>query len=137
MSTHSSSLEFLLQRLRKIRAVLLPLHKALLESERVTYEQFHGRIPSKQEYFQLVVGDEWFSWLRPLSQLIAQIDETLSSKQPVALEQVNKLLEEVQKLLQPSEQGTTLEKRYYRAIQRDPDVALMHSEVSRLLKADR
>jgi hypothetical protein len=136
MSTHSSSLEFLLQRLRKIRTVLLPLHKALLESERVTYEQFNGRILSKREYFQLVVGDEWFSWLRPLSQLIAQIDETLSSKQPVTLEQVNQLLEEVQKLLQPSEQGTTLEKRYYRAIQRDPDVALMHSEVSRLLKAE-
>jgi hypothetical protein len=132
MSTHSSSLEFLLQRLRKIRTVLLPLHKALLESERVTYEQFNGRIL----YFQLVVGDEWFSWLRPLSQLIAQIDETLGSKQPVTLEQVNQLLEEVQKLLQPSEQGTTLEKRYYRAIQRDPDVALMHSEVSRLLKAE-
>jgi hypothetical protein len=136
MSTHSSSLEFLLQRLRKIRTVLLPLHKALLESERVTYEQFNGRILSKREYFQLVVGDEWFSWLRPLSQLIAQIDETLSSKQPVTLEQVNQLLKEVQKLLQPSEQGTTLEKRYYRAIQLDPDVALMHSEVSRLLKAE-
>jgi hypothetical protein len=136
MSTHSSSLEFSLQRLRKIRTVLLPLHKALLESERVTYEQFNGRILSKREYFQLVVGDEWFSWLRPLSQLIAQIDETLGSKQPVTLEQVNQLLEEVQKLLQPSEQGTTLEKRYYRAIQRDPDVALMHSEVFRLLKAE-
>lgn len=136
MSSYDSSLEATLQRLRELRPVLLRLHKALLESERVVYEQFHGRIQSKGEFFRLVIGHEWFSWLRPISQFIVQIDEVLSSKEPVPLNKASELLQEARKLLQPSEEGTTLEKRYYRAIQRDPDIALMHAEVSKLLAVD-
>lgn len=123
------------QRLRELRGMLLRLHKALLESERVVYEQFHGRIQSSNEFFQLVIGHEWFSWLRPISQFIVQIDELLSSKEPVSSEQANQLLEQAKTLLQPAKEGTTLEKRYYRAIQRDPDIALMHAEVSQLLNS--
>lgn len=136
MSSYDSSYEATLQRLREVRPALLRLHKALLESERVVYEQFHGRIQSKGEYFRLVIDHEWFSWLRPISQFIVQIDEVLSSKEPVPLNKGSELLQEARKLLQPSEEGTTLEKRYYRALQRDPDIALMHAEVSKLLGTD-
>lgn len=134
MTSANPSLDLTLQRLRELRLVLLRLHKALLNSERVVYEQFHGRIRSSGEFFQLVVGHEWFSWLRPISQFIVQIDDVLNSKDPVTLDQANHLLEEAQQLLQPSVDGTTLGKRYYRAIQRDPDIAIMHSEVSKLLE---
>jgi hypothetical protein len=113
--------------------LLLRLHRALLNSERVVYEQFYGRISSSGEFFRLVLEHDWFSWLRPISQFIVQIDEVLSSKEPVPLQMAVSLLEQAQTLLQPVENGTTLEKRYYRAIQRDPEIALMHSEVTRLL----
>lgn len=134
-STHS--LDSDLKRLREVRLALLRLHKALLESERVVYEQFHGRIASSGEFFRLVVGHEWFSWLRPMSQLIVQMDDVLHAKEPVTLEQVNAPLNEVEQMLQPDLEGTTLAKRYYRAIQRDPDIALMHAEISRLLNAKK
>ncbi len=136
MSSYDSSLEATLQRLRELRPALLRLHKALLESERVVYEQFHGRIQSKGEYFRLVIDHEWFSWLRPISQFIVQIDELLSAKEPVPLNKASALLDEARNLLRPSEEGTTLEKRYYRALQRDPGIALMHAEVSKLLGTD-
>lgn len=136
MSSYDSSLEVTLQQLRELRPALLRLHKALLESERVDYEQFHGRIQSKGEFFRLVIGHEWFSWLRPISQFIVEIDELLSTKEPVPLNKASELLQEAQKLLQASEEGTTLEKRYYRALQRDPDIALMHAEVTKLLVTD-
>ncbi|HEY9694732.1 MAG TPA: hypothetical protein V6D15_21245 [Oculatellaceae cyanobacterium] len=129
----SDSLEVTLQRLRDVRNILLRLHKALLESERVAYEQFHGQIKSKGEYFQLVLNHDWFSWLRPISQFIVEIDELLSSKEPVELDNASGLLEQAQSLMQPSEDGTTFGKRYYAAMQRDPDIALMHAQVSRLL----
>ena len=54
---------------------LLRLHKALLDGERVSYERVHGRIPTNGAFFQLVLGDAWFAWLRPLSQLMARFDE--------------------------------------------------------------
>jgi hypothetical protein len=134
MSSANSSLELALQQLRDVRLSILRLHKALLESERVVYEQFHGRIQSSGEFFRLVVGHEWFSWLRPISQFIIQMDDVLKSKEPVTIEQVNGLLDEAKQMLQPAQDGTTLEKRYYRAIQRDPDIALMHADLTRLLE---
>ena len=136
MSSSDSSLEATLQRLRELRSVLLRLHKALLESERVVYEQFHGRIQSKGEFFRLVIDHEWFSWLRPISQFIVQIDELLSSKEPVPLDKASALLDQARELIQPAQEGTSLQKRYYRALQRDPDIALMHAEVSKLLATD-
>jgi hypothetical protein len=131
-STHLPS-DFPFQRLREVRAALLRLHKALLDSERIVYEQLHGRIQSKGEFFQLVIGDEWFSWLRPFSQFIVQIDEALSAKEPITLHRASELLNEARSLVSPSENGTTREQRYYQAIQRDPDIALMYAEISRLL----
>ncbi len=133
MSSTNQSLDARLQRLREVRQALLRLHKALLDSERIVYEQFHGRIQSTGEYFQLVVGHEWFSWLHPISQFIVRIDEVLSAKEPVTLNQANELLSEARILLQPSSEGNSVEKRYYSAIQRDPDIALMHAEVRKLL----
>ncbi|NJR67097.1 MAG: hypothetical protein HC772_20120 [Leptolyngbyaceae cyanobacterium CRU_2_3] len=133
MSADSSSSSHAIQRLRDVRLRLLRLHKSLLESERVTYEQFYGRISSSGEFFQLVIEHDWFSWLRPISQLIIQLDDVLHAKEPVALQQVHDLLKQTQTMLQPVEDGTTLEKRYYRAIQRDPEIAMMHGEISKLL----
>lgn len=135
MSPTSSSLDFPFQRLRELRAMLLRFHKTLLESERIGYEQLHGRIQSKGEFFQLVIEHEWFSWLRPISQFIVQIDEALSAKEPMTLKEANQLLADARALLQPAAEGSPFGQRYYRAIQRDPDIALMHAEVSQLLAA--
>ncbi|XWK86197.1 MAG: hypothetical protein U7127_18480 [Phormidium sp.] len=133
MTSTDPLLNSTLQHLRELRQTLLRLHKALLDSERVEYEQFHGRIKSSNEFFQLVIGDEWFSWLRPISQFIIQIDEFLGSKEPVTLNEANQLLEQARVLIQPCAEGTLLEKQYFRAIQRDPDIAFMNAEVTKML----
>ncbi|HEY9609143.1 hypothetical protein [Allocoleopsis sp.] len=137
MSSANPPLDFPFQRLREVRAALLRLHKALLNSERDSYERLHGRIQSKGEFFQLVIQDEWFSWLRPFSQFIVQIDEALSAKEPITLDRANELLTEVRSLISPAEEGTMQQQRYFQAIQRDPDIALMHADVSRLLPSKR
>lgn len=133
--TSVNSLDSSFQRLRELRSVLLRLHKALLHSEKNVYEQFYGRIPSSSEFFRLVIEHDWFNWLRPMSQFIVQIDDVLNSKEPMTLGQAEELLEKARVMLQPSIEGNSAERRYYRAIQRDPDIALMHAEATRLLKA--
>ena len=137
MALDSSSVDAALQQLREVRLKILRLHKALLDSERVTYEQFYGRIASSGEFFRLVVDHEWFSWLRPMSQFIIQMDDVIHSKEPVELPQVSSLLEQAQIMLQPVEEGTSMEKRYYQAIQRDPEIAMMHGEISKLLQSSK
>lgn len=125
-----------MQRLRELRQVLLRLHKALLFSERAVYEQFYGRVQSSGEFFRLVTEHDWFSWLRPISQLIVQMDDLLFAREAIPSHTPTELINQARQLLQPAKEGTVLERRYYRAIQRDPDIALMHAEVSQLLNAN-
>ena len=70
------------ERLNNVRDGLLRLHKGLLASERVGYEKANGRIASRQEFLQLALKDDWFAWLRPVSELIVQIDELLGGMSP-------------------------------------------------------
>ena len=63
------------QRLTELRHALLKLHKTLVDSERVSYEKTIGKIQSPNHFLQLLTGDPWFAWLRPLSQLIVAMDE--------------------------------------------------------------
>jgi len=133
MSSTIPSLDASFHHLREVRLALLRFHKALLDSERTAYEQSYGRISSNNEFFRLVIEDEWFSWLRPISQFIVQIDMAMSAKEPVTLSEVKELLAQARKLVQADETGTLLEQGHYRAIQRDPDIAFMHAEVSHLI----
>lgn len=136
MSSSSPSFDFETQRLRAIRHSFLRLHKALLESERESYEQHYGPIHNNGEFFRLVISDEWFEWLRPMSQFIVQIDELFAAKEPVQLAQVMELLAQAPTLLRASETGSIAEQRYYQAIQRSPDIAFMHAETITLLKSE-
>jgi len=133
MSSTIPSLDASFHHLREVRLALLRFHKALLDSERTAYEQSYGRIQSNNEFFRLVLEDEWFSWLRPVSQFIVQIDMAMSAKEPVTLSEVKDLLAQARKLVQADEAGTPLAQGHYRAIQRDPDIAFMHAEVSHLI----
>ena len=123
------------QKLKTLRPLLLKLHKALLNTERDHYESIHGPIISKGEFFQLVIGDEWFSWLRPISQFIVQMDEVLSAKEPVSPNQIHMLLEEVRGLVPPNQGEGEAATRYFQALQRDATVAGLHGEVSLLIGA--
>lgn len=133
MSLTDPSPDTIRHHLQSVRSALLRLHKTLLDFERIQYEQTYGRIPSTSEFFQLVIGHEQFLWLRPLSQFIVQVDEALSTKEPIPLEQAKEFLSTAYQLIQPSETGTLQEERYFRAIGRDPDVALRYADVTDLL----
>ena len=112
---------------------LLRLHKALLDDERVAYECVHGRIPSNGAFLQLTLNDAWFAWLRPLSQSIAKLDELSESDPAESGETISALLESVQRLLVPMEDGEGFGRHYHNALQRSPDVVLSHAAVKTLL----
>ena len=124
--------ETLRKRLEKVRLALLALHKALVDSERVGYEQTVGAIQSPNHFLQLLMKDPWFVWLQPLSQLIVSMDEALDAKEPPADSIVQALLKEAWILLTPSESGVGFSHHYFDALQRDPNVILAHAEVTKL-----
>ncbi len=120
------------QYLRDLRNKLLHLHRMLLDTERITYEQVRGRV-SSGELLQLVLEHEQFAWLHRISELVVQIDQMLAADEPVLLDDVHNLITYTRTLLTPSVIGNAFERKYYNAIQREPGVVLAHAEVSELL----
>ena len=121
--------------LRTLRHALLRLHKALVDSERVTYERVQGRVATKGELLQLVIHDSWFVWLRPVSELIVRLDGLLDSDEPTIVAEGAGVTTEIRQLLTPAEGGPGFATHYFEALQRDPAVVLAHADVMRSLPA--
>ncbi len=142
MSSNNSSPDLTKQRLTDLRNGLLSLHKTLLDSERGTYERDIARIGSSGELLKLVLYDPWFAWLHELSEFVVLIDETvdaidktLDSEGPPPGIDAERLIEQAWELLAPNETGTGFAKRYFEALQRDPDVVLAHGRMRKILSS--
>lgn len=120
--------------LTELRKELLHLHKALVDSERETYEKTFGPIPGANALLQLLTSDPWFAWLHPVSQLIVTIDEALDEKDPMTDEAAEMLFDQTKRLLVATETGEGFGRHYFDAMQRDPAVVLAHAATLKLLQ---
>ncbi len=64
---------------RALSKALLAVHRELLERARTDYEKTHGR-QTPSQLWNLLIGDPYFAWLRPLSGAVAQLDELLATE---------------------------------------------------------
>lgn len=120
--------------LTELRNALLKLHKELLESERSIYERDVEKIVTPAQFLDLLMSDPWFAYLRELSGLVAQIDERIDDKKvPVTSIDADMFLARAKALLVPSEFGQGFEKRYFEALQRDPNVIMAHAVATRAI----
>jgi hypothetical protein len=116
-----------------LRDKVARLHRALIESERREYERANGRIPSRGELLQLVVGHEWFAWLHPVSELIVQLDSLIDHLDALDQIDIRVVGAQVRVLMAPGETGGPLARQLHAAIQRDPAVVLAQGELSWVL----
>jgi hypothetical protein len=133
MSSPESSPDSVRQRLTDLRNALLHLHKTLLDSETAVYDHDIARITSKGQLLELVLHDPWFAWLHELSELVVVIDETLDAKEPATASDAARLIAQARQLLSPSEATGEFRKHYLEALQRDPNVVMMHSQTIKVL----
>ena len=122
------------QRLESIRLALVDLHKALVDYDRVRYEQTVGAIRSPNHFLELLTRDPWFAWLHPLSELIVTMDQALEEKEPLTKAVAGALVQQAGLLLAPSETGEGFSRHYFDALQEDPDVVLAHAEAAKLVR---
>src|SRR5271156_4978735 len=133
MSSTNSSLDPVKQRLTELRNGLLGLHKTLLDSERAAYERDIARINSSGELLKLVLYDPWFAWLHELSEFVVLIDERMDEDEPPQGIDAERFIAQAIELLAPNENGKGFAKRYFEALQRDPDVVLAHAKMRKVL----
>src|SRR5882724_3889943 len=132
MSEKISTPENFREHLAQLREAMMQLHKALVDSERHSYEQSIGTIASPGHFLQLLTQDPWFAWLHPVSELIVAVDEALDAKEPLTREGAEVLVKQVRGLLVASETGEGFARHYFEALQRDPDVLYAHAATMKL-----
>jgi len=121
------------QRLHDLRKALLNLHKTLIDWERAAYEKVHGRM-TPGAMLDALMNDSQFAWLRPVSELIVQIDESLEIDALDGPEvDVDLLVAHARALTTPDEQGPPHAQRYHTALQEHPDAVLAHRAVMTIL----
>jgi hypothetical protein len=120
------------RKLNDTRLGLLALHKALLDYERIRYERTNGRVETTGAFLQLAIQHPQFGWLRPISELVVQIDELLVSDEPGAEVDADTIMSHARILLRPDEQGDDFHRQYHRALQDSPEVVLAHAQWKRL-----
>jgi hypothetical protein len=127
------------QLLFDLRKALLHLHKTLLDWERSAYERVHGRA-SAGELLKVIVEDPQFAWLRPISELIVRIDETVETDaEPPgeASTDVEALIARAREVVTPAEANSAHAQRYLAALQEHPDAVFAHRAVTSVLKNAR
>lgn len=135
MNPEMSAPEKTRERLVSLREALLRLHKTLVDSERISYEQNLGTIPSATHFLRLLTDDPWFAWLHPLSQLIIAMDEALEAKAPLTKTAAEDLVKQTRTLLVASDSGENFSRHYFDALQRDPEVIFAHAAAAKIFKA--
>jgi hypothetical protein len=117
--------------LKTLSTRLVSLHAALLESERHAYEETYGAT-KPAELLRLLLNDPYFAWLRPVSGIIAQIDEALEPRATTAAFDANMLFEAAQTLLR-SGGSSAFQTKYRDALQKSPEVVMAHADVVKVL----
>lgn len=127
--------EQIVKELAAFSQTLLALHKELLEFEKKNYETLHGKIGSSGTFLSLLMNDPAFNWLRKLSGLIVMIDEIIDPSEKNTIEQSpREILLDIEKLLQPDEQGQEFAQKYHTAIHHEPTIAIAHGQAMNELK---
>jgi hypothetical protein len=123
------------QLLTELRDKLLVLHKALIDSERIEYENSFGTISTPNQFLKLLINDPWFAWLQPFSAMVVSIDELLDEPEQITKNDLARVKTQAALLLRASEEGDGFARSYFESLQREPDVILAHAAVMKLLKA--
>lgn len=116
------------QKLKDLSKAMLRLHSTLLDAAKVEYETANGQIASIAQYFQLVIEDPHFSWLRKISSLIALINEAASARRPATETQARSLLDEARILLNFEGADDNFNDKFQSALQNNLDAVLGHND---------
>jgi hypothetical protein len=117
-----------------LRKALLHLHKTLLDWERAAYERVHGRV-SSTELLKATMEDPQFAWLRPISELIVRIDESVDTEPQNGPVDVEAIAARARVATAADEAGTAHAQRYHTALQEHPDAVFAHRDVAAVLRA--
>jgi len=119
--------------LKDLSKAMLRLHKTLLDAAKADYEAKNGAIQSVNQYFQLVIDDAHFAWLRKISALVALIDEAVSVRRPATETEAKGLFNEANLLLKFQDSDESFNEKFQNALQNNQDAVLGYNDALKYL----
>ena len=115
--------------IRNASRALTAVHKVLLDETIREYQHREGRPLSPQDAWRAAMNDPFFAWLRPVSMLIAEIDELLTAVDEIDAGLAHGIRLEVESLLNGMTTGEPFAKRYRDMMQQNPELVARHGEL--------
>ena len=116
--------------LRDLWKHLLPLHRALIEAAREEYIAAVAPVAGPTHLLQLLNDDPFFTWLKPLTAVIVDIDEM--SRTDFEKAQLDALTARVRDIFDTGK-DPAFAARYLPLLQQDVDVAIAHAAIRQVL----
>jgi hypothetical protein len=114
--------------LKELASALREAHKTLIELVRREYEYANGRVGGSGEMLNLVLHDETFAWIRPLSGLIVEVDELADRDEAVTEKEAGLVRARIEKLI-TTEDPRGFGSRYIELLASEPKLAMSHFTV--------
>ncbi|MBI3805339.1 MAG: hypothetical protein HY282_16440 [Nitrospirae bacterium] len=114
------------QRMLEVNQALRALHKLLIRTVQSEYEREHGPIAGPGALLRLLMEDPFFSWLRPMSKVMVEMDELLEEEAPLEPIRMAGLRERIE--------GMIASERYLAFLQSSPDVVISHTTLRNALR---
>ena len=118
--------------LKKARLQMLQLHKVLIDIEKLEFEKTHGEITSGQ-FLNLLINDQSFNWLRNFSTMIVGVDEMLDLDDGYTELMIETHLSNMRNLLNLVTHDEEFKEKYTHSLRTNPEIAVKHSELKKLL----
>jgi hypothetical protein len=112
--------------LRTLSRALQDVHRGLIDVSRDRYELANGPVRSKGELLQLLLHDETFGWLGPLSGLIVEIHELVARDPSPTEAEAAAMGAVIQAFTSSSDDPDAFGSRYVALLASDPRVAMSH-----------
>jgi hypothetical protein len=115
--------------LRALSRALRDVHRSLVEFSRERYELSNGAVHGKTALLDLLLNDEAFAWLRPLSKIIVEIDELAARKTAPSASEVEEIRARAEALTTASRDRNAFGSRYVALLASEPRIAMNHGEL--------
>jgi hypothetical protein len=115
--------------LRALSRTLRDVHRGLVEFSRERYELANGAVRDRGELLRLLLEDDAFTWLRPLSRMIVEIDELAARDAAPTANEAEEIRARAEALTTASVDSDAFGSRYVALLASEPRVAMNHGEL--------
>lgn len=113
------------------RSILLDLHKVVLDAVRRDYERERGTVRDT-DFLNALIDEPALGWLKPMTSLVAGLDQALDDDDPVQREVLKGRL---RSLLAPGAGTEGFQRPYSDILERNPDALVAHVRTLRALQS--